>query len=55
MRTIYTNIAQLCGITHGELRKAGQEMARVETMTDAWLAVEDDKSWISAREACLRS
>ena len=27
MRTIYTNIAQLCGITHGELRKAGQEMA----------------------------
>lgn len=43
MRTIYTNIAQLCGITHGELRKAGQEMARVETMTDAWLAVEDDK------------
>ena len=43
MRTIYTNIAQLCGITHGELRKAGQEMARVETMTDAWIAVEDDK------------
>lgn len=43
MRTIYTNIAQLCGITHGELRKAGQEMARVEMMADAWLAVEDDK------------
>lgn len=41
--TIYTHIGRLCGITHGERRKAGSEMARVETMEGAWLAVEDDK------------
>ena len=52
MRTIYTNIAQLCGITHGELRKAGQEMARVETHGSPSRTT---KSWISAQEACLRS
>ena len=39
MRTIYTHIAQLCGITHGERRKEGRQMAEVGQMKDAWLAV----------------
>lgn len=41
MRTIYTHIAQLCGITHGERRKEGRQMAEVGQMKDAWLAVRD--------------
>ena len=43
MRTLYTNIGQLCGITRGERRKAGRDMAQVEIMKDAWLAVKDGK------------
>lgn len=42
MKTTYTNIDQLCGITHGETRKAGKDMAKVETLRNAWLTVGDD-------------
>lgn len=42
MKTTYTNIDQLCGITHGETRKAGKDMAKVETLRNAWLTVGDN-------------
>lgn len=43
MRTLYLNIGQLVGITHGELRKAGHDMAHVEIIHDAWLAEKDGR------------
>lgn len=43
MKTTYTNIDQLCGITHGETRKAGKDMAKVETLRNAWLTVSDGR------------
>lgn len=44
MRTVIKNIKELVGIeTSPQLRKQGQEMARLETMKEAYLVVEEGK------------
>ncbi len=48
MRELITNIGILAGLdTGGELRLEGEEMRRFNTMTDAWLLIEDGrfKDW----------
>ena len=44
MRLLITNIGILAGIdNHGKLRLSGKEMSQFETLTDAWLLVEDGR------------
>ena len=45
MRLLITNIGILAGIdNHRKLRLSGKEMSQFETLTDAWLLVEDGRS-----------